>query len=74
MNEKQLLAETAHLRAAVAQNIHQQRRIKVDEKCKMEMFTLNELQFAIKMYSNLKANCISMLKIFLNLPLIDSML
>jgi len=48
MNEKQLLSEIAYLRATIAPNIRQQRRIKVNGKFKMEKFTLSELRIAIK--------------------------
>lgn len=48
MDEKQLLNEIAYLRATVAPNIKQQRRIKVEGKFRMEKLTKDELIIEIK--------------------------
>ena len=48
MDEKQLLHEISYLRATVAPNIRQQRRIKVDGRFRMEKFSKNELITEIK--------------------------
>ena len=48
LSEKELLTEIKYLRATIAPDIHQMRRIKVDGKYKMEKFTVQELRQSIK--------------------------
>ena len=48
LNEKELLTEIKYLRATIAPNIRQKRRITVDGKYKMEKFPVQELRQSIK--------------------------
>ena len=48
LSEKELLTEIKYLRATIAPDIHQMRRITVDGKYKMEKFTVQELRQSIK--------------------------
>ena len=48
LNEKQLINEICYLRATVAPNIRQQKRIQIEGKYKMKKFSKDELKIEIK--------------------------
>ena len=48
LKEKELISEIGYLRATVAPDIRQMRRVKVDRKFKMMKFSCDELRQSIK--------------------------